>query len=202
MEPARAGAPGRNPVRRLYDWTLRWAQRPWGGLALFLIAIVEASVFPIPPDALLLALGVAAPRRAVLFGGLATLGSVLGGVLGYLLGALIGGWTIGTLVSREEIHHVGEMFRNNAFLAVLASAMTPIPYKVFTIGAGFFAIDFPTFVTAGFLGRGLRFMGIGALLLAFGPRIRPWIERHLEWVVILAAALLIGGILLMRWWLR
>ncbi len=182
-------APG--PVRRLYDWVLHWAYTPYGPLALFLLAAAESSFFPIPPDPLLMALCLGAPARSFRFAGLATVASVVGGAIGYGIGA--GAWTLlGDFfyqyvpgVTPEAFLRVQGLYEQYDFWAVFVAGLTPIPYKVFTISSGVFAINFPIFVLASTLSRGLRFGIIGLLIYQFGPPISRFIDRYfnlLTWV--------------------
>ncbi|MCX7827483.1 MAG: DedA family protein, partial [Verrucomicrobiae bacterium] len=127
-------------IRRLYDWTLGWAERPGGAWALFLIAFAESSVFPIPPDVLLLALCVGAPKKSFRFALICASGSVLGGMAGYLIGSaawhIVKDFFIPFVFSQEAFEKVQSLYQGNAFVAILTAAFTPIPYKVFTVAAG------------------------------------------------------------------
>lgn len=192
MTGPEADAPPRpGPVRRLYDWVLHWAYTPYGPLALFLLAAAESSFFPIPPDPLLLALCLGAPARSFRFAGLATLASVVGGILGYALGAV--GWgLLGDFfyayvpgVTPEAFASVQELYAQYDFWAVFLAGLTPIPYKVFTLSAGIFSINFAVFVLASALSRGLRFFLVGGLIFQFGPPISRFIDRYfnvLTWI--------------------
>ncbi len=148
-------------IRGLYDWTLSWAETKYGALALFVLAFAESSFFPIPPDILLIALCVSLHKKSLKFAAICTVGSVLGGVFGYFIGysfyEYIGVFIIQALNYQQYFDLVGQMYANNAFFAILAAAITPIPYKVFTIAAGVWHIDLVTLITASILGRGFRF---------------------------------------------
>jgi membrane protein YqaA with SNARE-associated domain len=186
---------------RLYDWVIRWAGHRHARWALFLIAFAESSFFPIPPDVLLIAMALARPRAARSFAAVSTVGSVLGGMLGYAIG--FGLWQIihepvfrylGPIgFTPENFQLVQTKYQANAFLAVFSAGLTPIPYKVFTIGAGVFDVSFPVFVLASILGRGTRFFVIAELLKRLGPRVMPFIERRLGWLTLAFVALLILG---------
>lgn len=201
--PVSAGRAG--PVRRLYDWVLHWALTPYGAPALFLLALAEASFFPIPPDPLLLALSLGAPRRSFRFAGLATVGSVLGGMLGYALGALAWGalshvfyaWVPG--VTPEAFGRVQALYARYDFWAVFLAGLTPIPYKVFTLSAGVFSLRFEVFVLASALSRGLRFFVEGALIYQFGPPIGRFIDRYFNLLTWVFGALLVVGFLVVKW---
>ncbi len=186
---------------RLYDWVIRWAAHRHARWALFLIAFIESSFFPIPPDVLLIAMALARPGAARLFAGLTTTGSVLGGLFGYAIG--VGLWR---LIAAPVFQYLGPIgftpdnfelvqvkYQENAFLAVFSSGFTPIPYKVFTIAAGVFEVSLPVFIIASILGRGARFFIIAELMKRLGPRVMPLIERHLGWLSLAFVALLILG---------
>ena len=158
---------------RIRDWTSRHAGGFKAKVALVLVAFSEASFFLVPPDVVLIAILVIVPVRWLYYASLTTVASVLGGILGYVLGFFffeaIGQWIITTYNLTEEMSQVGLLFSNNAFLAIFISAFTPIPYKVFTITAGFFRINFLIFLLASLFGRGLRFFLVGYLMNRFGP---------------------------------
>ncbi|MFP3948404.1 MAG: YqaA family protein [Gemmatimonadota bacterium] len=186
------GVPERpGPVRRLYDWVLHWAETPYGPAALFLIAAAESSFFPIPPDPLLLALCLGAPRRSLRLAVLATVASVVGGIAGYGIGAL--GWQLVSDfffdyvpgVSPEAFGEVQGLYDRYDFWAVFLAGLTPIPYKIFTLSAGVFSINFGIFVLASGLSRGFRFFVEAGLIYWFGPPISRFIDRYfnvLTWV--------------------
>ncbi|MDT8440818.1 MAG: YqaA family protein [Desulfuromonadales bacterium] len=192
-------------MRSLYDWVLSWAETRYGGLALFLLALAESSVFPIPPDVLLIALCISLPTRAWRFALLASAGSVLGGMLGYLIG-----WELWTLVgdyfytyvpgfSADVFTKVQHLFSQYNFWVVFTAGFTPIPYKVITVGAGVFEINFPVFVLASLISRSLRFFLVAWLLHHYGPGIRMFIDRYFNLLSILFVILLVGGFVLLKY---
>jgi membrane protein YqaA with SNARE-associated domain len=188
-------------IRRLYDWVEGFADSRNADLALFLLAFAESSFFPVPPDVLLIALAFARPRRAFRYALICTVGSVLGGAFGYALGRYLlrtavvdiaGGVGLG-----GEFARAGVLYREYGVWAVLVAAFTVIPYKVFTILAGLFHLDFWGFMLASIAGRGGRFFAVAAVIRILGPRIRPWVDRYLEWVTLALALLVVGGFLLL-----
>lgn len=189
-------------MRRLYDWVLGWADSPWGGWALFVIAFVESSFFPIPPDVLLLALAVGRPAKSFVFAAIASAGSVLGGCLGYLIGwqfmAGIGEKIVQFYGAQDQMARLGTLYQTYDAWAVGIAGFTPIPYKVFTITAGMFAISFPVFIVASILSRSARFFILSALIWKFGPEIRTFIDRYFDRLAIAFTVLLVGGFLLIR----
>ena len=197
MIPARPGF-----LRRLYDWTLSWAERPGATWALFLIAVAESSFFPVPPDVLLIALAVGAPRKAFRFAAVCAAGSVLGGMIGYAIGwgawEAVQGWFIPYLFSQGAFDKVQALYQGNAFLAILTAAFTPIPYKVFTIAAGVFDVSFTTLVAASLLGRTARFVLVAGIIYIFGPQVRAWVEKYFDWCAWGFLALLVLGFVAIR----
>ena len=207
-DPASEGLAAARPVkgpgwvRRLYDWVLHWADTPYGLQALALLALVESSVFPIPPDPLLIALCLGAAVRALSFATVATAASVLGGVLGYGIGAVAWSSASGFFfeyvpgVTPEAFATVQELYNRWDFWAVFLAGLTPIPYKVFTISAGVFAINFPIFVLASTLSRGLRFFVMAGLIYRYGESIRLFIDRYFNLLAWIFGLLLVLGFVL------
>ena len=195
---------GRNPIRRLYDWVLHWAETPYGTPALFLVALAESSVFPLPPDPLLLALCLGAAKRAFRFAAIATVASVVGGMIGYGIGA--GGWhfaqdwffTYVPGVSPEAFAGVRDFYDQYGFAAVFMAGLTPFPYKVFTLASGVFSINFGIFVLASVLSRGLRFFLVAALIYRFGPPIERFIDQHFNKLAVLFSVLVVAGFVVLK----
>jgi len=181
-------------VRRLYDWVLSWATTPYGPAALAVLAFAEASFFPIPPDPLLMALCLGAAARSFRFAAIATVASTVGGIAGYALGAfgwgLAGDWFFAHVpgVTPEAFGSVQALYDRWDFWAVFVAGFTPIPYKVFTLSAGVFAINFPVFVVASVVSRGLRFFLVAALIRRFGAPIAAFIDR---WFNVLTIAFVV-----------
>ena len=188
--------------RSLYQWVIHWSDTPHARTALLLIAFAESSFFPVPPDVLLIAMGVGAPHRALGFAALCLVGSVTGGMAGYVIGlglwSVISGWFFAYIpgFTPEVFEKVSTLYHDNAFWAVFAAGFSPIPYKVFTLAAGVAQINFPTFVMASILSRGLRFFLIGGALRVFGPSIKQLLEKYFDLFTILFLVLLIGGFVL------
>lgn len=190
-------------IRRTYDWVLGWAESPYGGVALFVLAFVEASFFLVPPDVLLIALCVGRPRRSLYFATLSTLGSVLGGISGYLIGyqlyELIGHPIIEFYGASDAFRRVGDLYRENLVLALGTAGFTPIPYKVFTIAAGAFAVPFAPFVLISAASRGARFFLVAGLIRLWGPQIRGFIERYFNLLSVLVLVLLVLGFVVLKY---
>jgi membrane protein YqaA with SNARE-associated domain len=190
-------------VRRLYDWVLHWAATPYGLWALAVLAFAESSFFPIPPDVLLMALCLGAPHRSLVFALACSVTSVLGGAFGYVIGAFLwdhlSGFFLTYVFSQEIFDLVSTKYSENAFWAVFTAGLTPIPYKVFTIAAGVFHIDFGEFLLASVFSRSTRFFAIAGLIYYFGPPIRTFIDKYFNLLSILFVVLLIGGFAIVRW---
>ena len=201
-------APGDEPrpgwVRRLYDWVLHWAETPYGPLALGVLCAAEASFFPIPPDPLLMALCLGAVSLSLRFAAIATVTSVLGGIVGYLIGA--GAWhVLGDFffayvpgVTPDAFQGVQDFYDRYDFWAVFLAGLTPIPYKVFTLSAGVFSINFPIFVLASILSRGLRFFLVAGLIYRFGEPVSRFIDRYFNLLTWVFGALLILGFVVVK----
>ena len=209
MNAAPAGAEnagGERPgwVRRLYDWVLHWADTPHGPRALAVLSAAESSFFPIPPDPLLIALCMGAAKKALRFAAICTAASVVGGVIGYAIGA--GAWQVLEApffayvpgVSQEAFDRVQALYDRWDFWAIFFAGLTPIPYKVFTLSAGVFSINFGIFLVASVLSRGLRFFILAALIYRFGPSIQAFIDRYFNLLATLFAVLLVAGFLVIE----
>lgn len=197
-------APKPNLLKRLYHWVLHWAETPYGTLALFVIAFAESSFFPIPPDVLLIALCMGAPKRAFKFAFWCALGSISGGILGYYIGYAaepFGRWLIIDVMHYGRAwDKVAELYGQNAFLSILTAAFTPIPYKVFTIAAGVFheKVSLLTLVGASAIGRTGRFVLVAGCIFFFGPPVKRLLDKYLELFTVLFMVLLIGGFVLIK----
>ncbi|GIX14079.1 MAG: cytochrome b561 [Paracoccaceae bacterium] len=189
-------------LRALYDWVLSLAGHRHALWFLAAISFAESSVFPIPPDALLVPMVLARPRRAWLIAGVCTASSVAGGALGYLIGArlfdLVGLPVLEFYGRNADFADFATQFNAHGAWAVLFAGLTPFPYKVITIASGATGLDFTVFMLASLLARGLRFFAVAALLWRFGPPIRGFIEARLGLVATVSVLLLFGGFLLAR----
>ena len=194
----------RGPVRRLYDWVLHWAETPYGAPALFVLALAESSFFPIPPDPLLIALCLGAASRSLRFALIATSASVLGGMIGYGIG--VGAWDLAQPwfdqyvpgVNDEAFKQVKALYDRWDFWAIFFAGLTPIPYKVFTLSAGVFSINFGIFVVASVLSRSIRFFVLAGLIFKFGKPIASFIDRYFNLLAWIFGILLLGGFLLVE----
>ena len=197
---APAKRPG--PIRRLYDWTIGWADRPGGTRALFALAFAESSFFPIPPDVLLMALCIGRPRRALWFATVCTVASVLGGILGYAIGYALfeqlGRPLLEAYGIMDKFDWVGQQYRDNLVLALGTAGFTPVPYKLFTIAGGAFQVAFVPFVLVSLVSRGARFFLVAGLIRVFGPSIKTFIDRYFNLLTVAFVVLLVLGFVVVK----
>ena len=184
-------------IKRIYDWCVAAAEKPYALWVLAAMSFAEASFFPVPPDVMLMPMSLARPKRAWVFAGVCTIASVIGGLLGYAIGALlydsVGRWLI-------EFYHLGngvEAFRESyakiGALIILVKGVTPIPYKLVTITSGFAGYNIWLFILFSTITRGARFYIEAIVLNRWGDAIRHRIERHLTLFVILFLVVLVAG---------
>ena len=189
-------------VRRLYDWVLNWAHSPYGGVALFVLAFTESSFFPIPPDVLLIALAVSIPAKSFRYALICSVGSVAGGIFGYLIGLYlmdaVGYNIIEFYGVADKYEYVQELYRTYDAWVVAVAGFTPIPYKVFTISAGAFEINFWVFVIVSAISRAARFFILAAVIYKFGKPIKAFIDRYFNILSIAFMVLLILGFVLIK----
>lgn len=192
-----------NPIRRLYDWVLSWADRPSGPAALVGIAAAESVFFPVPPDVLLIPLCLGDPKRSLRFAALCTVGSLAGAVLGYWVGAAlyesVGQWILQTYGYGDLYARMGALYRDNLVVTLGAAGFTPIPYKVFTIAAGGFHVPLLAFVAISAVSRGARFFLVAGLLRLFGEPVREFIDRWFNLLTVALVVLIIAGFVAVRW---
>ena len=190
-------------LRRLYDWVLHWAATPYGTCALFLLAFAESSFFPIPPDVLLIAMCVARPDKSLKYALVCSIGSIFGGCLGYLIGwhfmASVGIRIVDFYGLTDKVAYIETLYNTYDAWAVGIAGFTPIPYKVFTIAAGMFKINFTVFVLASMVSRSARFFLVGGLIYRFGPRIQRFIDRYFNLLAVTFTVLLVGSFILIKY---
>jgi len=190
-------------LRRLYDRTLALAAHRHATRGLALVSFAESSVFPIPPDVLLIPMILAERARAWTLALVCTLASVLGGLAGYAIGYFLfeslGRPILEVYGYVEQFHEVQAFFHEWGFWFVFAAGLTPIPYKVFTITSGVMTLNPVVFAVASLVSRGARFYFLALLLWYFGPPIRRFIEANLPALTVVFVVLLVGGFVLIRY---
>jgi membrane protein YqaA with SNARE-associated domain len=184
-------------IRSLYDWVLRQAEKPYAVWILFAMAMAEASVFPLPPDILLLPMAVARRDKAWRLAAVCTAGSVLGGLVGYGIGFFametLGQWVVNTYHLQSAFQTFHDQFNKWGVLIILAKGLTPIPFKLVTIASGVAGLNLAAFVLAAIATRGARFFIIAALVRKYGEPIKIFIEKYLTWVALGVLAAIAGG---------
>lgn len=184
--------------RRFYKWFTDWAQKPQAEWALFGFSFIEAIIFPIPPDPLLIAMVFNKPKLWLRYATITVIATITGGIVGYLFGwglfESLGNWIINTYHLQDQYASLGQSFQDNGFLAVLAAAMTPIPYKIITISAGAFKINFFSFFFASVVGRTLRFFGVAYLAKFLGIKYKDQIEKYID---VISVAIIVLAIIVL-----
>ena len=189
-------------LRRLYDWTMTQAAGPHATRALAVVAFLESSVFPIPPDAMLVPMVLAAPQRAWQFALIATAASIVGGLAGYAIGYFLFE-TVGQRII--DFYGLGAGFADFqrtwnewGLWIILIKGLTPIPYKLVTIASGLARFNLAVFIAASIVTRGLRFFLVAGLLRQFGTPVRSFIEQRLTLVTTGFAAIVVLGFVALR----
>ncbi|MDP3725693.1 MAG: YqaA family protein [bacterium] len=181
---------------RTRDWFLKYAEGPHMKAWLSFFSFIEAIFFPIPPDLLLIPILIAKKERWIYYASLTTITSVLGGIVGYFIGMflfdIVGAPIIKLYALESQVEKVGTLFAQNAFLAIFLSAFTPIPYKAFTLSAGFFNISFPIFIIASLIGRALRFFMVAFFAQKFGQMLGNLIFTYFNIISLIIAALIVA----------
>ena len=189
-------------LRRLYDWTMGLAAHRHATWALAGVSFIESSVFPIPPDVLLIPMVLADRARAFRTAFVCTVASVLGGLLGYAIGHFlyeeVGKPVLDFYGYQAEFAEFQATYNAWGAWAVFMAGVTPFPYKVITILSGVTGLDVVVFAVASILSRGIRFYVVAWLLWRFGPPIKDFIERRLQLLFWIFCALLIGGFVLVK----
>lgn len=199
-------------IRKLYDWVLHWADTKYGAVALFVLAFAESSFFPIPPDALLIALVLGSQKKAFKFAAICTVASVAGALFGYAIGHFLW-WTptneftgIATFFfnnipsfTPEAFFKIQNMYEQYDFWIIFTAGFTPIPYKIITISSGAFNINIIMFILASIISRGARFFLVAYLIWKFGPQIKTFIDKYFNWLAIVFTVLLIGGFVAIKY---
>ncbi len=186
-----------NTIRRWYAGTMRWARTE---KALAMMSFAESSFFPIPPDPILLNMVLEKPKKWLRLAGITSVSSVLGGIFGYIIGvalfATVGEWILDTYELHERFEELGDLFERQGLLAIFAAALTPIPYKIFTISAGAFEVNFIVFLIASILGRSLRFGAVAFAGQHFGKKYADQIGKYIDRIslAIIGAVVLVIGV--------
>ena len=189
-------------LRGLYNWTMGLAGHRHALWALAIVSFAESSIFPIPPDILMIPMILARPNLAFLIASVCLIASVLGGIAGYAIGALfydqIGAPILAALGRADAMAEFNTRFNDLGFWPVLIAGLTPFPYKVITIMSGWTGLPLGTFIVTSIIARGIRFFVIAALLRQFGAPLRDFIKRRLGLIFTLFIVILLGGFYAVR----
>ena len=187
-------------MRGMYNWTMKMASGNKAIWALCIVAFIESSFFPIPPDLLLIPLVLANRSKAFRIAGYATLFSVLGGAFGYAIGLyaydIIQPHLPETFI--EKINWFSNQYNEYGPWIVFGAGITPFPYKIITIASGVTHLNFTIFMISSVIARGIRFYFVAWLLWKWGAPMKTWIEKNLGWLSVLFFVLLIGSFLLIK----
>ena len=188
-------------LHAIADWTLDFADSGAAVVALALVALSESVFFPVPPDPLLIAIGIRQPEAAIWLAALCTVASVAGGVIGRWLGIRYGRPLLLRVAPADKVDAAERMYRRYGAWAVIASAITPIPFKVFTVLSGVMDMELRGFLVAALIGRGIRFMTVGVLIALYGDSVEELIRERFEYVTIgavIAGLALVAALLAVR----
>ncbi len=189
-------------LQRLYNRCMAWIQTPAGVWVLFFIALAESSCFPIPPDVFLIALCIGRPSKSFRYAAICAVGSVIGGALGYGLGMAfmdtLGQHILNLYGLQDKYAVVQGLYQQYDAWAVAAAGFTPLPYKLFTITAGAFKINFLTFMLVSLAARSARFFLVAGLIYKFGAPVQTFIDKYFNILSVVFLALLVGGFILIK----
>lgn len=186
-----------SPIRSLYHWALRQAEKPYATWLLFFIAMIEPCLLPVPPDTLLLPMCIARRDKAYKFAAIATAGSVTGALIGYGIGSLamatVGHWIVTTYGLQDKFEHFREAFHHYGVWIILLKGLTPIPFILVTVVSGMVHLNLIVFFISATITRGARFFLEAALIHRYGDPVRHFIEKYLNWVALGALAIILFG---------
>ncbi|WP_375158562.1 YqaA family protein [Bradyrhizobium sp. RDT46] len=190
-------------LKRIYDWCIDAAHKPYALWIMGAVSFAESSFFPVPPDVMLIPMSLARPQRAWLYAAICTVTSVLGGVVGYAIGALlfdsVGQWLIQVYGLADKVDAFRASYAEWGAVIILLKGLTPIPYKLVTITSGFAGYNILLFILCSIVARGGRFFVVAILLNRYGDWIRVRIERHLGlWVALGAIVLVLGFVVAVK----
>ncbi|MCQ2915087.1 MAG: DedA family protein [Alphaproteobacteria bacterium] len=189
-------------MHKMYNKIIQYAQHPHAVWILAFISFLESSCFPIPPDALLIPMMVAKPKKSFLYATVCTVASVVGGFAGYAIGMFLYDTVAEPILNYYGYMDKLQVFKNYYYQygawIVAAAGFTPFPYKVITILSGSLGLAIGVFSVASILSRGGRFFVLAFLLWKFGAPIQGFIDKHLGKLSILFFLLLVGGFALIK----
>ncbi len=185
----------------LYDRTIVWSAHRHAHYYLAGVSFAESSFFPIPPDVMLISMGLASPKHSWRNALIATAFSVLGGMLGYIIGMYFMEVIQPYILSSSyagSYHRIVQWFDHSGVGIVILAAFTPFPYKIFTITAGAMHLAFFPFILGSIIGRGLRFYLVSSLLYFFGDKIENRIRKYVDVLGWSLLAIIILGFIVVK----
>ena len=200
-------------IKKLYDWVLGLAQKPNGVISLAILSFSEASFFPIPPDVLLIPLCLGNRKKIYFFAFICSCFSIIGAIFGYYIGKLLW-WNMPGIeysyianlffeyvpgITVDGFNRIQTMYDRWNFWIVFTAGFTPIPFKLITISAGTFNINFLMFIVASIISRSARFFIVATLIKVFGDPIKEFIEKYFNLLAIAFTILLIGGFIIIKY---
>jgi membrane protein YqaA with SNARE-associated domain len=200
-------------IKKLYDWVLGLAQKPNGDISLGILSFSEASFFPIPPDVLLIPLCLGNRKKVYFFAFICSCFSIIGAIFGYYIGKLLW-WNMPGVeysyianmffeyvpgITIDGFNRIQTMYDQWNFWIVFTAGFTPIPFKLITISAGTFNINFIMFFVASVISRSARFFIVASLIKVFGDPIKEFIEKYFNLLAIAFTILLIGGFIFIKY---
>ncbi|MBF0519439.1 MAG: DedA family protein [Nitrospirae bacterium] len=188
-------------LRKFYEWVLHWAYTSYAVPALFVLSFAESAFLPIMPEVILFPLCLSRHKKAFYYAFVCSISSVLGGLFGYLIGLEF--WSIGQKIvfhymTPEKFESVRLTYHNHEAWVIFMAALTPVPYKIFTIAAGFFRGDLAVFTIASILGRSAKFFMIVAPFYFFGPGIKSKIEKYFHIIGVFVIIVVVIIILIIK----
>ena len=190
-------------LKRIYDWCIDAAHKPYALWIMGAVSFAESSFFPVPPDVMLIPMSLARPQRAWVYAAVCTATSVLGGIVGYAIGALlfdsVGQWLIQVYGLGDKVDAFRASYAEWGAVIILLKGLTPIPYKLVTITSGFAGYNLVLFIMCSIVARGGRFFIVAILLNRYGDLIRDKLEEHLGlWVTLGAVVLVLGFVVAIK----
>jgi membrane protein YqaA with SNARE-associated domain len=187
-------------LRRIYDWCIEAAHKPYALWIMGAVSFAESSFFPVPPDVMLIPMSLARPQRAWLYAVICTVTSVLGGIVGYAIGAglydSVGQWLMHLYGLTDKVEAFRASYAEWGAWIIIGKGLTPIPYKLVTITSGFAGYNIWLFILCSIIARGGRFFVVAVVLNRYGDVIRAEIEKRLGlWVAIGAAVIVLGFVI-------
>ena len=169
-------------MRSLYDWTLKKSSHPKAIWFLSFISFIESSIFPVPPDIILIPMSIVNKARAFFYALVCTISSVLGGLVGYIIGSLLFN-TIGIMIIdfydlNENVDDFKEYYRLYGAWIVIVAGFTPFPFKVITLSSGLFNLNIIVFITCAIISRGARFYLLSFLIYYYGEKVKNFIDKY------------------------